>query len=82
MLPGSVMSTAFLPADSYTMIVNYAPVPLARAGGDPLRYARDANSSLSVVAPPLGGVLTSVSIQKRPPRKRRPLFCFPAASGA
>jgi len=43
-----------------------------------IRYAmlRDANSLPSVVAPPLGGVLTRVH-RKRPPRKRRPLFSFP-----
>jgi hypothetical protein len=34
--------------------------PLAGPGGDPLRYARDENSSPAVVAPPLGGVLIQV----------------------
>jgi len=53
-----------------------------------IRYAmpRDANSSPSVVAPPVGGVLIQLFCgtvhRKRPPRKRRSLFCFPAASGA
>ena len=48
-----------------------------------IRYAmpRDANSSPSVVAPPLGGVLIRVPSQATA-QERRPLSCFPAASGA